>query len=112
MKMREVYDKLVAEYPGRAVSVEYNMSTFKKPCYVYVDEWPAHYEGRTWEEALRAANERNMEIQPPPDEEEPEEDIPEYNAHAMGCGLEDRGITDRYEAMKYGWEQAVERFGQ
>jgi hypothetical protein len=24
------------------------------------------------------------------------------------CGIEDRGITDRYEAARYGWEQAFE----
>lgn len=32
-----------------------------------------------------------------------------YNSHAMGCGLEDRDITDRYEAMAYGWSAAMER---
>lgn len=32
-----------------------------------------------------------------------------YNPEAMGCGLEDRCITDRYEAMAYGWERAMER---
>lgn len=34
------------------------------------------------------------------------EDI-DYNAHAEGCGLEDRMITDRYDAMAYGYEQAL-----
>lgn len=34
---------------------------------------------------------------------------PEYHDQGMGCGLEDRGITDRYEAMSHGWEQAMER---
>lgn len=34
---------------------------------------------------------------------------PEYHEQGMGCGLEDRGITDRYEAMSHGWEQAMER---
>ena len=33
----------------------------------------------------------------------------QYNSHAMGCGLEVRDITDRYEAMAYGWEQAMDR---
>lgn len=33
---------------------------------------------------------------------------PIYNHGAMGCGLEDRGITDRYEAMLHGWECAIE----
>ena len=32
-----------------------------------------------------------------------------YHCEAMGCGLEDRNITDRYEAMAYGWERAMER---
>jgi hypothetical protein len=27
----------------------------------------------------------------------------------MGCGLEDRGITDRYDAMRHGWDEAMER---
>lgn len=34
---------------------------------------------------------------------------PEYHYQGMGCGLEDRNITDRYEAMAFGWEQAIER---
>ncbi|WP_148201772.1 hypothetical protein [Gluconobacter oxydans] len=36
-------------------------------------------------------------------------DAPEYHSQGMGCGLEDRGIHDRYQAMEYGWNQAVER---
>ena len=36
-------------------------------------------------------------------------DYPEFHHEGMGCGLEDRGITDRYEAMRYGFEQAVEQ---
>lgn len=34
---------------------------------------------------------------------------PEYHDCGMGCGLEDRGITDRYEAMYHGWESAMGR---
>ena len=37
------------------------------------------------------------------------DDWPQYHEHAMGCGLEDRGITDRYDAMRYGWDEALER---
>ena len=37
-------------------------------------------------------------------------DEPEYHFEGMGCGLEDRNITDRYEAMSHGWEDAIERF--
>jgi hypothetical protein len=40
--------------------------------------------------------------------QEPFSDWPNYNSAAMGCGLEDRGITDRYEAMYHGWECAIE----
>jgi hypothetical protein len=36
-------------------------------------------------------------------------DLPEYHEQGMGCGLEDRNITDRYEAMAFGWEQAMGR---
>jgi hypothetical protein len=36
-------------------------------------------------------------------------DLPEYHDEGMGCGLEDRNITDRYEAMAFGWEQAMGR---
>ncbi|MGE5988085.1 hypothetical protein ACQJ21_18070 [Klebsiella michiganensis] len=34
---------------------------------------------------------------------------PQYHAEGMGCGLEDRGITDRYDAMWYGWDEDMER---
>lgn len=34
--------------------------------------------------------------------------LPEYHSQGMGCGLEDRNITDRYDAMAYGWECAIE----
>lgn len=38
---------------------------------------------------------------------------PEYHYTGMGCGIEDRGITDRYDAMYYGWECAMDRvFGE
>ena len=33
---------------------------------------------------------------------------PEYSSEGMGCGLEDRGITNRYEAMAYGWNEAID----
>lgn len=34
---------------------------------------------------------------------------PQYHDEGMGCGLEDRGITDRYDACRYGWDKAMER---
>ena len=33
----------------------------------------------------------------------------EYHSMAEGCGLEDANITDRYEAMAYGWDRAIEK---
>lgn len=36
-------------------------------------------------------------------------EVPEYHDEAMGCGIEDRGITDRYEAARYGWDEALTR---
>ena len=32
----------------------------------------------------------------------------QFNQHAEGCGLEDRNITDKYDAMQHGWEVGVE----
>ena len=37
---------------------------------------------------------------------------PEYHYQGMGCGLEDRNITDRYQAMEHGWEDAVDTCSQ
>ncbi|EPM4140298.1 hypothetical protein ACTLOE_003295 [Klebsiella variicola] len=34
---------------------------------------------------------------------------PQYHDEGMGCGLEDRGITDRYDACRHGWDEAMER---
>jgi hypothetical protein len=34
---------------------------------------------------------------------------PKYHSEGMGSGLEDRGITDKYEAMQYGWDEAMDR---
>ncbi|HII0365292.1 TPA: hypothetical protein ACYX8U_002102, partial [Klebsiella pneumoniae] len=34
---------------------------------------------------------------------------PQYHNEGMGCGLEDRGITDLYDACRYGWDEAMER---
>lgn len=31
-----------------------------------------------------------------------------YYPEGMGCGIEDCGITDIYEACEYGWNQAIE----
>lgn len=31
-----------------------------------------------------------------------------YPIEGIGCGLEDLGITDRYEAAEYGWNEAVD----
>lgn len=35
---------------------------------------------------------------------------PEFSQQGMGCGIEDRNITDRYEAAEYGWDKCIQRF--
>lgn len=35
-----------------------------------------------------------------------------YHHSGMGCGIEDRGITDRYEACEHGWDCAMERVAE
>ncbi len=37
---------------------------------------------------------------------------PSPNSHALGCGVEDNGIHDRYEAAEYGWHQGAERVAE
>lgn len=36
-------------------------------------------------------------------------ELSDYHHQAMGCGLEDRCITDRYEAMYYGYHEAIDK---
>jgi hypothetical protein len=35
-------------------------------------------------------------------------DWPQLHSEALGCGVEDRGIRDRYEAAEYGWQVGME----
>lgn len=35
---------------------------------------------------------------------------PAYHSMAVGAGIEDADITDRYEAAAYGWTEALERY--
>ena len=39
-------------------------------------------------------------------------DYPDYSYEGMGCGLEDRNITDRYEAMRYGFDEAIDQMAR
>jgi hypothetical protein len=34
---------------------------------------------------------------------------PQLNSNALGCGVEDRNIRDRYEAAEYGWQDGVDK---
>lgn len=36
-------------------------------------------------------------------------DWPQLNSHALGCGVEDRNIHDRYDAANYGFEDGVDK---
>lgn len=51
----------------------------------------------------------DFDAAPKPSAEPVAFDWPEYHEQGMGCGLEDRCITDRYEAMRHGWECAMDR---
>lgn len=35
-----------------------------------------------------------------------------YHYQGMGCGIEDRGITDRYQACEHGWDCAMDRVAE
>lgn len=58
--------------------------------------------------SARAEVERLSEVQREP----VEFDYPDFHELGMGCGLEDRNITDRYEAMRYGWDKALDRVAE
>jgi hypothetical protein len=45
----------------------------------------------------------------PPLPEPLEIDWPELHSQALGCGIEDRNITNRYEAAEYGWQDGLDR---
>ncbi|SDH11043.1 hypothetical protein SAMN05216466_107136 [Paraburkholderia phenazinium] len=36
-------------------------------------------------------------------------DWPELHSQGLGCGVEDRNITNRYEAAEYGWQHGVDQ---
>ena len=37
---------------------------------------------------------------------------PTLHKQALGCGVEDRGIRDRYEAAEYGWQDGVDKVAE
>lgn len=45
----------------------------------------------------------------PPLPEPLEINWPELHSQALGCGVEDRNIHDRYEAAEYGWQDGVDK---
>lgn len=69
------------------------------------EEISDYHEG--WEEGFKAGL-----VKAQPEQEPFEMEWPDYNESAMGCGLEDRNITDRYEAMQYGWDEAISRVSE
>ncbi|HLV16034.1 MAG TPA: hypothetical protein VKY70_01035, partial [Pseudomonas sp.] len=61
----------------------------------------------------QCASELSCALTAPAVQGEPVEfDYLEFHEQGMGCGLEDRGITDRYEAMRYGWDEALDRVAE
>lgn len=51
----------------------------------------------------------DVDIELPPLPDPLEIGWPSYNGNAIGCGVEDRNIRDRYQAALYGWEQGVDQ---
>ncbi len=51
----------------------------------------------------------NAELDKLKEQKPVEIEVPDYHYDGMGCGLEDRNITDRYEAMRHGWDCAIEK---
>lgn len=68
----------------------------KEPCGGYTYAKPQEL-WKVWQAAQPAAGEP-VEIE-----------VPTFSHEGMGCVLEDRGITDRYEAMEYGYNEALEQ---
>ena len=61
------------------------------------------------EKAFKQLAAENMEMKQIIDSVTNLDNEPQYHDEGMGCGLEDRGITDRYDACRYGWDEAMER---
>jgi hypothetical protein len=58
-------------------------------------------EERDWYQAFILTKDYSVEVEEP-----------EYHSQAMGCGVEDNYITDRYEACAYGWDEAISRYNE
>lgn len=67
---------------------------------------PAGVDLQDWVKQLAA---ENVEMKQIIDSVTNLDNEPQYHDEGMGCGLEDRGITDRYDACRYGWDEAMER---
>lgn len=50
-----------------------------------------------------------VEIQLPELPEPVEIEWPQLHRQGLGCGVEDRGLYDRYECAEYGWQDGVDR---
>jgi predicted nuclease with TOPRIM domain len=61
-----------------------------------------------WEYCVKL-EQQNAELKSQVEDLKDRDNEPEYHSQGMGCGLEDRNITDRYQSMYYGWEKAIER---
>lgn len=59
--------------------------------------------------ALASAAQESAPAELPPLPEPLEIDWPTLNHNALGCGVEDRGIRDRYDAAAYGWQDGMDR---
>lgn len=86
-------------------------------CSEWMIEFRANYKPLESDEcmalAIAAWNASPRAATPPADAALADEiEWPEYHSQGMGCGIEDRGITDRYEACAYGFQEAVDQCAQ
>ncbi|WP_051916876.1 MULTISPECIES: hypothetical protein [unclassified Serratia (in: enterobacteria)] len=90
--------KLIAQAQGKSAN-EFWLATGRRPTDVIV-ELAQRLEKLAAENAeLKTTIESIIDL----------DNQPWYDTEAMGCGLEDRGITDLYDAMRHGWDEAFER---
>lgn len=67
----------------------------------------AYLNGCWWGYQAAQAADAGRELPPLPPPYEIE--WPELHSQALGCGVEDRNIRDRYEAAEYGWQDGVDK---
>jgi hypothetical protein len=105
-------DQMRAEFEAWGPEEDLDLYRFPRRAYVY-DSSHTHMAWLAWQaaaELYRAPAIHDNELPPLLELPDPLEiDWPALNRVALGCGIEDRGIRDRYEAAEYGWEDGMHK---